>query len=79
MDRGSKYDWDRHNKAHIAAHQVEPHEVEEVLANEPIYVETRIDTGNGEERILEPGHQSRPGSVRGVDPSRRADTSGDCL
>ena len=59
MDRGSKYDWDRHNTGHIAVHRVEPHEVEEVLANEPIYIETRIDTGSGEERILELGHTNR--------------------
>lgn len=59
MDRGSQYDWDRHNRAHIAAHQVEPHEVEEVLANQPIYIETRIDTESGEERILELGHTDR--------------------
>jgi uncharacterized DUF497 family protein len=56
MDRGSQYDWDRHNKGHIAAHQVEPHEVEEVLANESIFIETRIDTESGEERTLELGH-----------------------
>jgi uncharacterized DUF497 family protein len=59
MSRSSQYDWDRHNKGHIAAHQVGPHEVEEVLANEPIYIETRIDTKSGEERILELGHTSR--------------------
>src|SRR5580658_5015294 len=59
MERGSLYDWDRHNKAHIAAHQVEPHEVEEVLANQPIYIETRVDTESGEERILELGHTNR--------------------
>jgi uncharacterized DUF497 family protein len=59
MDRGSRYEWDRQNKGHIAAHQVEPHEVEEVLANEPVYIETRIDTESGEERILELGHTHR--------------------
>jgi predicted DNA binding CopG/RHH family protein/uncharacterized DUF497 family protein len=56
MDRGPQYDWDRHNLGHIAAHRVEPHEVEEVLANEPIYVETRTDSQSGEERVLELGH-----------------------
>ncbi len=59
MGRSSQYDWDRHNKAHIAAHQVEPHEVEEVLANAPIYIETRIDSKSGEQRILELGHTNR--------------------
>ena len=56
MDRGPPYDWDRHNESHIAAHHVEPHEVEEILANEPIHIETRIDTQSGEERVLELGH-----------------------
>jgi uncharacterized DUF497 family protein len=32
------------------------YEVEEVLANEPVLIETRIDTESGEERILELGH-----------------------
>jgi uncharacterized DUF497 family protein len=59
MRRSFPYDWDRHNKGHIAAHQVEMHEVEEVLANEPVYIETRIDTESGEERILELGHANR--------------------
>jgi hypothetical protein len=26
-----RYDWDEHNRGHVAAHQVEPPEVEEVL------------------------------------------------
>jgi hypothetical protein len=30
-------------KGHIAAHDFEPHEVKEVLANQPIHIETRID------------------------------------
>jgi uncharacterized DUF497 family protein len=59
MDRSSLYDWDRHNQRHIAAHRVEPHEFEEVLVNQPIHIETRIDTASGEERILELGHTNR--------------------
>jgi uncharacterized DUF497 family protein len=59
MEQGSRFDWDRHNRGHIAAHRVEPHEVEEVLTNDPIHIETRNDTGSGEERILEPGHTDR--------------------
>jgi len=35
---------------------VEPTEVEEVLANDPVHIETRIDKRSGEERILELGH-----------------------
>jgi uncharacterized DUF497 family protein len=56
VGRNPQYDWDRHNEGHVAAHHVEPHEVEEALANEPIYIETRIDTQSGEERVLELGH-----------------------
>jgi uncharacterized DUF497 family protein len=40
----------------VAAHRVETSEVEEVLANDPIRIETRKDTRSGEERILELGH-----------------------
>jgi uncharacterized DUF497 family protein len=56
MERGARYDWDEHNQGHLAAHRVEPTEVEEVLANDPIRVETRMDARSGEERVLELGH-----------------------
>jgi len=56
MEAGARYAWDEHNKGHVAAHRVEPAEVEEVLANDPIHVETRMDARSGEERVLEPGH-----------------------
>jgi uncharacterized DUF497 family protein len=54
--RGARYDWDEHNQGHLAAHHVDPTEVEEVLANGPIRVETRTDARSGEERTLELGH-----------------------
>jgi uncharacterized DUF497 family protein len=54
--RGPQYDWDENNVGHIAAHDVEPREVEELLANDPVYIETRIDELSGEERVLELGH-----------------------
>ena len=50
------YDWDEHNRGHVAAHRVEPPEVEEVLANDPTHIETRLDVRSGEERVLELGH-----------------------
>lgn len=56
MEPGSRYDWDEHNEGHVAAHGVRPPEVEEVLANDPIHIETRVDARSGEERILELGH-----------------------
>lgn len=56
MKQGARFDWDQHNLGHIALHQVEAHEVEEVLANGPLHIETRIDPRSGEERILELGH-----------------------
>ena len=43
-----RYDWDEHNEGHVAAHRVEPTEVEEVLANDPIHLETRTDARSGE-------------------------------
>ena len=56
MKRCAHHDWDEHNEGHIAAHHVEPREFEEVCANEPIHIETRIDARSGEERVLELGH-----------------------
>lgn len=56
MERGAQFDWDRHNEGHIAAHNVVRHEVEEVLANDPIRI--RVDVVRGENRILELGHTS---------------------
>jgi uncharacterized DUF497 family protein len=56
MARRARYDWDEHNTGHISAHQVEPDEVEEVLANDPVHIETRLDARSGEDRILELGH-----------------------
>jgi uncharacterized DUF497 family protein len=56
MAAEGRYDWDEHNEGHIAAHHVEPAEVEEVLANDPVHVETRTDARSREVRILELGH-----------------------
>src|SRR5580692_9003349 len=56
MELGARYDWDEHNEGHVAAHRVQPTEVEEVLANDPIRIETRMDARSGEERVLELGH-----------------------
>lgn len=58
MDRSHEYDWDQRNRGLIAAHHVEQREVGEVPANDPVYIETRIDTQSGEERILELGHRN---------------------
>jgi hypothetical protein len=43
MKPGVRYDWDEHNERHVAAHRVTPPEVEEVLANNPVHIETRVD------------------------------------
>jgi uncharacterized DUF497 family protein len=56
MEPGARYDWDEHNEGHVAAHRVRPPEVEEVPANDPIHIETRVDARSGEERVLELGH-----------------------
>jgi len=52
----SLFDWDKHNLAHINKHKVTPEEVEQVLSNDPLFIETRIDLKSGEERIRELGH-----------------------
>jgi uncharacterized DUF497 family protein len=56
MERGDKYDWDQGNRDHIAAHNVEPHEVEEALANAPLHIEDQIDAISKEKRVFELGH-----------------------
>ena len=69
MERGAKYDWDEYNKAHIAAHNVEPHEVEEVLASFTVPGKTRIDPQRGGAFCGTRYHESRPGSARRMDAS----------
>ena len=54
--KSARFDWDKYNIGHIAAHGVEPSEVEEVLTNDPIRIETRVDSRSGEDRFLELGH-----------------------
>ena len=49
------FDWDHHNIAHIARHGVTPEEVEQVLANNPVFIETQTDQTTGEARNLETG------------------------
>ena len=56
MKRRVRFDWDEHSRTHIAAHQVEALEVEEVLGNNPVRIEIQMDPRGGEERILELGH-----------------------
>jgi uncharacterized DUF497 family protein len=56
MKPGARYDWDEHNEGHVAVHRVEPTEVEEVLENDPLRIETRTDPRSREERVLELGH-----------------------
>ena len=52
----SRFDWDRHNIGHIAKHRVKPEEVEQVLSNNPVFIEMETDVFSGEERIFELGH-----------------------
>ena len=55
-DETRRFDWDRHNIGHAAKHKVKPEEVEEVLSNDPVFIESEIDDISGEERISELGH-----------------------
>ena len=55
-DEKNRFDWDQDNIGHVAKHKVTPEEVEQVLSNDPLFIETRIDLRSGEERILELGH-----------------------
>jgi uncharacterized DUF497 family protein len=43
------FDWDSANIAHIAEHEVEPEEAEQVILNRP--VDLKSELRNGEERV----------------------------
>lgn len=47
------FEWDDHNRNHIALHRITPEEAEEVLTNEPLDMEEQIV--DGEERIVQIG------------------------
>jgi uncharacterized DUF497 family protein len=47
------FDWDEANIAHIAEHDVEPYEAEEVVTNRPIDLDSQ--TRNGELRLMQIG------------------------
>lgn len=47
------FDWDRENRAHLAAHKVVPAEFEELILNEP--VDVSFETTHGEERYRSVG------------------------
>src|SRR5437879_6213126 len=76
----SRFDWDRHNIAHVAKHKVKPEEVEEVLSNNTVFIESEIDELSGEERLSETwAHKRGPDSVRGLDSTRETRSSRDGL
>lgn len=52
----AKFDWDEFNTAQIANRGVEPHEAEEIVANDPI--DLSIVLRNGEERSEQIGETS---------------------
>jgi uncharacterized protein len=47
------FDWDEANITHIAEHDVLPHEAEEVIENQPLYLDHFVE--DGEERYREMG------------------------
>jgi uncharacterized DUF497 family protein len=55
-----EFEWDESNCGHIAGHQVEPQEAEEVILNNPVDLERQ--NRNGEDRILQLG-ESNAGRV----------------
>lgn len=49
----SLFEWDEHNIAHIATHQIEPAEAEQVIFNRPL--DLRSEVRSGEERFMQIG------------------------
>lgn len=47
------FDWDEHNRQHIAEHRVTPAEAEQVILNDPIDLTMQVE--DGEERIVQVG------------------------
>jgi uncharacterized protein len=56
----AEFDWDEENIAHVAEHDVLPHEAEEVIDNEPVYLDYSVI--DGEERFREIG-ETRAGRI----------------
>lgn len=56
MQSDGIFDWDEQNIAHIARHKVTPAEFEQVVANDPIHIDTHVDENSGEARTREIGH-----------------------
>ncbi len=46
------FDWDAANIAHIAEHNVQPHEAEEVYNNNPVYLDYLIEDGEQRHREI---------------------------
>lgn len=40
----AQFDWDGHNRAHIAEHGVRPEEAEQVIANDPLDIQIPSDS-----------------------------------
>ena len=49
MNGAAQFDWDANNIRHIARHGITPEEAEQVLANDPLELGSRIEAG--EERF----------------------------
>jgi hypothetical protein len=45
------WDWDKENIGHLARHDVEPEETEQVIQNRP--VDLKAELRNGEERVTQ--------------------------
>jgi uncharacterized protein len=52
-----RFEWDAANQRHMARHRVRPEEVEQVFANDPMYL--RAEVVDGEERFAAVGHTDR--------------------
>jgi uncharacterized protein len=51
------FEWDAENRRHVARHRVRTDEVEQVFANDPMYL--RAEVVDGEERFTAVGHTHR--------------------
>ena len=54
---GVEFDWDFHNRKHVARHRVTPEEAEQALRNDPLVVQFQEDAV--EERMLCLGQTNR--------------------
>jgi len=54
-----EFDWDEHNRKHVKSHRVSPQEFEQVIANDPLFLEHQAESGEERYKSLGVTDQGR--------------------